>query len=165
MDDQEIYDMCIEMAEKSPCQKRGFGSIAKLSDGAMFSAYNQPIHPAKHLCEGKCIRFDIASGADSLIGACGHSEELAIWGAISAGYKVRDSVLYVAGVSKPDNIPLVKADPHFYCTRCATLMHYAAVAGVNVWLHNKWHYLPTYAAYQTSLDYSLKKITLEKGQS
>lgn len=161
----EIYNTCIAMAKKSPCQKRGFGTVLRLAGGTQLSAYNRPIEPAKHLCEGRCIRFGISSGADGLIGACGHSEEIAIWDAIRVGHNVQRALLYVAGVSKPDNEPLTKADPHFYCVRCATLMHYARIAGVHVWLGETWHYLTSDEAYQTSLEYALKKITLLENEA
>lgn len=162
--DKQIYEICINEAKKSPCQKRGFGTVLRIH-GIQFSAHNKPIDPSKHLCKEKCIRFNINSGADSLIGACGHSEELAIWQAIQSGHSVRGALLYVAGVSKPDNKPLTKNDPHFYCIRCATLMYYAGIAGVHVWVDNKWHYLTSDEAYQTSLNYALRKIELGTTES
>jgi hypothetical protein len=165
MNDELIYTLCIENAKLSPCQKRGFGTVIMLESGNHWVGSNQPIPPAKHLCDPECIRFNIQSGADSLIGSCGHSEEIAIWQTINFGLDVKGAKLYVAGVSKPDNAPLTKNDPHFYCVRCATLMHYAGIAGVHVWVDNKWHYLTTDEAYQTSLNYALKKIELGKNQS
>lgn len=153
------------MAELSPCQKRGFGTVLVFPNGNFTSSYNRPISPAKHLCDPKCIRFSIESGADSMIGACGHSEELAIWGATNKIRNVQGSKLYVAGVVKPENEPLIKSDATFYCLRCATLMHYAQIAGVNVWSNDKWNYLTTNEAYQTSLQYAQRKITLSRNNA
>ena len=154
------YDLCIKLAKQSPCKKRGFGSILELSDSTLpITAYNEPIAPAKHLCKGdQCIRLEIPSGTDTLICGCGHSEELAIWKAINAGYNVENAKLYVAGVNKPDNDPYFKSEPYFYCVRCATLMYYAKIAGVHVWVNTdqQWHYLTAEQAYQSSLDFALK---------
>jgi len=71
---------------------------------------------------------------------------------------VREATLYVAGVIKPDNEPYVKTEPYFYCIRCATLMAYAGVFGVNVNVggpSGEWHFLTTEMAYQTALDFAL----------
>lgn len=153
-----IHDLCIALAKQSPCKKRGFGSLLFLSNGAIYHAYNEPIAPAKHLCDGECIRLKIPSGSDALLGACGHSEELAIWKAITDGRSVKGAKLYVAGVNKPDNDPYFKSEPYFYCVRCATLMHYSGIAGVHVWVNTdeRWHYLTADEAYQSSMDFALK---------
>ena len=99
--DKQIYEMCIKLAKESPCQKKGFGSVLKLADGAQFFAFNASSEVTKHICDGECIRFQIPSGADSLIGSCFHSEELAVWGAINAHHSVIGAVLYVAPILKP----------------------------------------------------------------
>ena len=154
----DYYLLCRELAKQSPCQKRGFGSILVLENKKEYLAYNEPIAPAKHLCSGECVRFKIPSGSDALLGACGHSEELAIWKAINNGESVKGAKLYVAGVNKPDDDPYFKSEPYFYCVRCATLMHYAGLAGVHVWVNTdeQWHYLTADQAYQSSLDFAFK---------
>lgn len=159
MNSRELYDLCIARAIESPCQKRGFGTVLLIGGEAVANTCNKPIAPAEHVCSGQCIRFQIPSGADSLIGACGHSEEHAIWDAIKKFGDISNkmAMLYVAGVSKPDNIPLVKNEPYFYCIRCATMMHYAGVFGVNVWVDERWHFLNAKEAYQSSLQFALRE--------
>lgn len=168
MNDLELYEQCIHLAELSPCKKRGFGCVSQLPNGyVLTNGYNSPRLETIHVCEPDCIRMSIPSGADSMIGACSHAEEWAIWRMIHIfGNRYPQAAdLYVAGVSKPDNIPLVKTEPHFYCIRCATLMLHAGIHGVNVWCNDKWHFLTPEEAYESSLQFALKQAKLEKGQS
>ncbi len=155
--DKQIYHNCIELAKQSPCQKKGFGSVLRLEGGVQFSAFNASNKATKSVCDKECIRFRLDSGTDSLIGSCFHSEELAIWSAINSYHNVNRALLYVAGVSKPDNIPLENKDPYFYCIRCATLMIIARLSGVHIWRNDEWVYLTSEEAYQSSLQYALKQ--------
>jgi hypothetical protein len=95
------------------------------------------------------------SGSESMIGDCGHAEEHAIWQAIHHKWEVEDAELWVLGVNKPDNVLL--AGTKFYCVRCSTLMRYARIAGVHIYSAVQWHFVPTEEAYNTSLEYALKK--------
>ena len=158
MNSKEIYDLCIEKAIESPCQKRGFGAVLMMGGNVVALTNNHHLEVAGHICDPTCIRFKIDSGSDSMIGACGHAEEHAVWQAtkIYGDLSSKMAMLYVAGVSKPDNVPLVKTEPFFYCIRCATLMNYAGIFGVNVWVDERWHFLNSKEAYQSSLDFALK---------
>lgn len=164
--EMSIYEKCIELASRSPCKKRGFGCVATYYDEILPTSYsyNKHLDETEHLCKPECIRNSIPSGSDSMIGACVHAEDVAIWNIIKVHHSLhRMSIrLYVAGVSKPDNIPLVKSDPHFYCIRCATTMLLSGIEGVNVYVESRrWVFLTAQEAYETSLEYALRQKKLE----
>lgn len=149
------YRRCLELAQQSPCQKRGFGCLLTNDRQPTVETFNWPIECAGNICQPSCIRLRMKSGADPLIGACGHAEELAIWKTINRGDLTNDAVLYVAGVSKPDNTPLILDKPSFYCLRCATAMFYSGVRGVNVYVGDQWIFMTAQEAYDSSLGFAL----------
>jgi len=161
-----IYKKCIDLAKQSPCQKRGFGCVGWIPfEGFVAETYNKPLDATKHICEPECIRMSIRSGSDSMIGACVHAEEHAIWKAIHNGHDPADLELYVAGVTKPENEHLIKSDPHFYCIRCATLMLLFEVRGVYVYVNGKWEFLTSEEAYETSKQFALKQVLLDRDKA
>lgn len=151
------YKRCLELAALSPCQKRGFGCLLKTLDGHWVETFNTPIDCAYSLCQSDCIRLTMKSGSDPLVGSCGHAEELAIWQSIDTHLSTKHAILYVAGVSKPDNNPLLIDKVQFYCLRCATTMYYAEVLGVNVWVNSDWVFMTAQEAYDSSLSVVLRK--------
>lgn len=152
-----LYDICIQKAKESPCQKRGFGCVLMMNGSVIATTNNHPLQCSAHLCDPECIRFKIDSGTDSMIGACGHAEEHAIWEAIRQKGTAKGALLYVAGVQKPNNEPLIKTEPYFYCIRCATLMNYAEIDGTHMWFNNAWVFLTAKEAYKSSLEFALKE--------
>jgi hypothetical protein len=144
------YKRCLELAEMSPCAKRGFGCILLKEGQRPIETYNWKIQCAQEICQPECIRLQMHSGSDPLIGSCGHAEELAIWGSVEQCGSAKDAELYIAGVMKPGNEPLIVTAPMFYCMRCATAMYYAEVRGVNVWIEGRWVFMTAQEAYDSS---------------
>lgn len=151
------YDVLLEQAIASPCQKRGFGCVLELNGEVIAITNNHDIDDISHLCKPKCIRFSMPSGSESMVGDCGHAEEHAIWETIRKLGSAKGAKLWILGVSKPDNAVL--ENPKFYCVRCATLMRYAGVEGVYCHSEGEWHWITTEEAYNHSLEYSTKGIS------
>ncbi len=160
---QELYTLCLGLAKTSLCQKLGFGAVLIEDDVPMprAQASNNPIPELAHLCEDHCIRFGIPSRTESMIGACGHAEEQCVWMAMKHGMtEMSKSELYVQGCAK-DGFPLVKKRPTFTCIRCATMMQYAGVRGINVWYHDDWLFIDTGLAIYQASQYATGKLEVD----
>lgn len=162
--DNPIYKRCFYKALESPCQKMKFGCVL-----GYFRSYecictmgweytetcNETIEPLKSLCEPNCIRLHIPSRTDSMIGACGHAEELALW--ISFKYRSPnpsyDSEMYVAGIY-PNGLPYIKEKNEFTCLRCAIPIYHAGVKRVFVPTINGWQSLSGEECVRTALAYA-----------
>ncbi len=70
------------------------------------------------------------------------------------------SELYVQGCAK-DGFPLVKKRPTFTCIRCATMMQYAGVRGINVWYHDDWLFIDTGLAIYQASQYATGKLEVD----
>jgi len=155
IESDKIYEICLDLAKSSPCQKRGFGCVLTNGIDIISQSNNHDIDTISNLCKPRCIRFDMSSGSDSMIGDCGHAEEHTIWECIKKTGSAVGTELWVLGVSKPQKEVL--ENTKFYCVRCSTLMRYAKVSGVHIHYNNEWHWVTTSEAYATSLEYSIKK--------
>lgn len=161
----EIYLECLSLARQTPCQKLGFGAVLIEDDiqAPRARAYNKKIGPlAEFVCTEKCIRFDIQSRTQSMIGACGHAEERCLWTATKHGLtEMSKSELYVQGVEIPSMNPLTKTAATFTCIRCATQMDYAGVRGINVWFMDEWHFIPTDEAVRQAMMYATMELEVD----
>ena len=160
----EKYERCTELARLSPCQKLGFGAllIDPRDDTLIAEAYNEPILPLASDCIPYCCRFNIPSRTQSMLGACGHAEEMCLWDAAKnpeiESYNHLE--IYVAGVNSA-GVPLVKKNLTFTCVRCAVQMYRAGIRGVNVWLNDSWHFVEVYNAVQQSRDYAVGAMEVD----
>lgn len=124
----EIYLRCIKNAIQSPCQKAGFGAVVIDEKVGLIEGCNTTIDELSHLCDPECIRFNIQSRTESMIGACGHAEEWTMKKARDAGVVLAGKDMYVAGI-KIDGMLWIKSAPEHTCLRCALQQH---MAGLNV---------------------------------
>jgi deoxycytidylate deaminase len=156
-----FYRTCIREALKSPCQKMGKGAVITDETGKiLFADHNRFVEGLEHLCAEKCIRFDIASRTDSMVGSCGHAEEVLLIQSAKAGYDLSSLHVYVATVG-PDGMPHnERPRPEFTCLRCAVQMVNAGLGSVNIVSDGQWHRQTPVEAVKSSAAYALgeKKI-------
>ena len=149
----DIYRRCFEMAQTSDCQKMRFGCVVMFEGREVAADGNRSIEPLKHLCKPTCIRFEIKSRTESMIGACGHAEEWAKE-AVPKDIPLDECSLYVAGFQM-DNTPWIKKRPEHTCLRCATQMFIAKIGKVYVPVIDRWEALTTEEALKTAIAYAL----------
>lgn len=158
-----ILELCLQEAVLSPCKKRGFGAALFVNGALAGVECNRPIEGLDFLCKNGCIRNGMPSGSDSMIGSCAHAEERLIFQALESYNSLRmlDTCIYVAGVDKATNTPLVRDTPYFYCLRCSTQMLLAGIKRVAVYVKDSnrsgWRYLSALEAAKSSLDFALKQ--------
>lgn len=124
--DDPIYQKCFFAALDSPCQKLRFGCVITHNSEIVWSGQNKTIDPLKSFCEPTCIRLSIQSRTESMIGACGHAEELGLWEVARMGIPLNECELYVAGINM-QGAPLFKSLPGHTCLRCSVQMHNAKI--------------------------------------
>ena len=153
--DDEVYQACYEAALNSPCQKMRFGCVIVHNGMAVYQGSNTTIGPLASLCEGRCIRLDIQSRTESMLGSCGHAEE-GMWDVIHQGIPISECELYVAGVHMNGDAWIKSAAEHS-CLRCAVQMHRAKLKAVHVPMHGGWARLSTEQALATAMAYATKQ--------
>ena len=139
----------------SPCQKMQFGSVIIYQSTVMYEGCNRFIEPLKSLCEPECIRLKIQSRTESMIGACGHAEELGVYNILRCGIDPKRCALYVAGFSG-SYLPYLKTKADFTCLRCAVCMYNAGIGRIYVPMVNSWALLTPEQAVETAKAYALK---------
>jgi deoxycytidylate deaminase len=150
-----IYRRCMELATASPCQKMGFGAVMITAGEIVAQSPNRTIEELSSMCDPACIRFEITSRTESMLGACGHAEEWVLKETRDQGIDPADCDLYVAGI-KADGEPYIKTQPEHTCLRCSVQMHSAALQSVQVPVIDRWVGISTAQALQTAKDYALK---------
>jgi len=121
-----IYQKCFFAALDSPCQKLRFGCVITHNSKVVYAGQNKTIEPLKSFCEPTCIRLSIQSRTESMIGACGHAEEIGLWETARQKIPLNECELYVAGIDMR-GLPLFKKEPGHTCLRCAVQMYNAGV--------------------------------------
>lgn len=134
---QAIYQACIREARRSDCAKAKFGAVLvadhpQVSGWCALAAHNHRIPPLAHLCEPTCIRLNIPSRMDGLVGACVHAEETVLWEAAHLRFDLSIAQLYVAGLDKDGEPWPSKDDMPWTCLRCAIAMWHAGLRNVSV---------------------------------
>ena len=155
--DDPIYHACIAEALKSPCQKKGVGAAFVGPQGHIIAQeHNLPIEGMEGMCQPTCIRFQIQSRTESMLGACGHAEERLIAKVVKMGYQpfFADFSIYVAAVTA-DKAPEQRPFPEFTCLRCAVQMHLYEIASVHVaYLGQSWVKQTTAQALASAQEYA-----------
>lgn len=126
-----MYRECFFAALGSQCQKLWFGCVITHGEQIITRQCNTPIEPLKHWCEPVCIRFSIQSRTESMLGACSHAEEFALWDAARQGIPLNECDLYIAGVY-PNGMPWFKTEGEHTCMRCSVQMHQARIGSILV---------------------------------
>jgi len=156
-DIETIFEICIDEAKKSPCPKRKFGAVL-VKDGEILGIEcNRFVPGMEFICQDRCIRLNMPSGVDSMVGSCGHAEEWLIYEALKNGINIEGSDIYVAGILG-DGTYLKKSEPAFYCMRCAMAMLRVGISGVFVpKIEGGWHYLSSNDAIQSAYNFAIGK--------
>jgi deoxycytidylate deaminase len=151
--DDEIYRQCFFAALDSDCAKRNFGCIFVKGGAIVHADANRKIPEIAHRCEPVCIRMDIASRTDSMVGACRHAEE-GIWDVVHRGMRPEEVELYVAGFEN-DGTPWMKKSAEHTCLRCAVSLHLAKVKAIHVPVVDHWETVSPDSVLDTAFDYAL----------
>lgn len=143
-----IYEACFKAALESPCQKMKFGVAMVIEndlhapDNIIHESCNDTIGPLASLCQPTCIRFGIQSRTESMIGACGHAEELALAFLHKQGIKPSSVTMFIAGLHA-NGIPWFRNERVHTCLRCSVQMHNAGLGQIAVSLQTGWEVLTT----------------------
>ena len=151
--EDKIYKECFSAAMESSCQKMNFGSVIMHGQEIVYSGANVTIPPLKFMCEGECIRNNIQSRTESMIGACGHAEELGLWTVAKKGIKLSECDLYVAGFNR-DKRPYIKKAAEHTCLRCAVQMYNAEIRQIYVPVKDHWEGISAETAVNTAALYA-----------
>lgn len=152
-----LYQMCFGAAQTSECQKMKFGCLVVYKGKVVAKTSNKTIEALKHLCQPECIRFKIQSRTESMIGACGHAEEWALWETVKLGIPLKDCSFYIAGFDGKSNQPWIKKANEHTCLRCAVQMHMAGVGKIYVPFVDRWGPITSEEAVKASIAYALKE--------
>lgn len=154
-----FYRQCFDAALDSLCQKMKFGCVITHFSHVIYKGCNATIPGLKTLCEPNCIRFGIVSRTESMLGACGHAEEIGLWTVVRQGRPLEGKRLYVAGFY-PNGLPWIKERAEHTCLRCAVQMHYAGIQDIVVPTVIGWVGMSAEVALKTALAYALgeKKV-------
>lgn len=155
----DIYQKCFFSALDSPCKKMKFGCVVVRGHEIVYVGNNHTIPELRSQCDSGCIRHSITSRTESMLGACGHAEEWALWKLVEQNAPLSESELYIAGFYC-DGYPWMKKTPEHTCLRCAVQMHYAHIAKIYVPVVDRWEQLSTQEALRTALVYATKEKTV-----
>jgi len=150
----DAYRRCYTAAMASSCQKMRFGSVLMHQGQPVAETCNATIDALKDFCEPTCVRLSITSRTESMIGACGHAEEHALWYAAKKGIRTTECDLYVAGV-RMNGSPWLKDRPEHTCLRCASQMHMAGIRRIFVPTAAGWASVTTAEACRQAKDYAV----------
>ncbi len=154
-----IYKACFYNAIESPCQKMKFGCVIIHNNQIVYEGHNDTMEPLESLCKPECIRFQIQSRTDQMLGACGHAEELGLWAVAKKRIPLDECELYIAGIH-PNGLPWIKKEPEHTCLRCSTQMYNANVEKIFVPVIDKWIGITPKEALDTALKYATKEKTV-----
>jgi deoxycytidylate deaminase len=152
--DDAIYRKCFNAAADSECQKMKFGTVILHGSEVVYEGTNAVIEPLRSLCEPKCIRLEIASRTEQMLGACCHAEELGLWAVAKQGILLSECKLYVAGFY-PNNSPYLKKAPEHTCLRCSVQMYNSGVGIIYVPVNDHWAGISGEEAVKTATAYAL----------
>lgn len=159
----KILKRCLNLARQTGCEKMGFGTVMiDKTTGEIEGLYcNEPIATSEFVCINGCVRKQIKSRTQSMIGSCFHSEEFAMQDALRRGLNPHNLVLYVAGVFS-DGTQAIRENPKFSCIRCASQMVLHGFYGVYLWNGSEWIFQLSNEAYKTSYEYAVEKEDIDK---
>jgi deoxycytidylate deaminase len=150
-----IYERCFRTAVLSPCQKMSFGAVMVRNNEVVAESSNKYIDELRSMCDPTCIRLNITSRTESMLGACGHAEEWVLKETRDKNIDPKSCDLYVAGVDK-NGMPRIKEEPEHTCLRCAVQMYYAQLKSIQIPVINKWMGITPSQALETSKQYATR---------
>lgn len=152
-----IFQMCFANAQLSDCQKMKFGAVVTHAGKIVANTANKFIEPLRYLCEEECIRLNIQSRTESMIGACGHAEEWALKELIEQGIPPKECHLYEIGLKADGTLWLEREYRDFTCLRCAVQMYMAELGAISVPVVDHWEELTPESAVKSSAFYATDK--------
>ncbi len=155
--DDPVYQECFYQALESPCQKMGFGVVVKRGGETVYKGCNdQAIEELKHMCEPTCIRLNIQSRTEQMLGACSHAEELVIKHLAKERIPIDECEIYIAGVYS-NGLPWIKEAPEHTCLRCSTQMYNAGFKKIYVPMADGWKGITRQEAVNGAVAYATKQ--------
>lgn len=152
--DEPLYRECLLRAYASPCQKAGFGVVIVHRGQMIASDHNRTIEALRDMCESSCMRLQIASRTESMLGACGHAEEWAMKAASESGIALSECEIFIAGL-RSNGEPWIKDKATHSCLRCAVAMYYANLRQIWVPVWNRWEALTPEQCLASAKAYAL----------
>ena len=157
-----LRDLCQQMAHLSACQKLKFGAVAVLGSRILAKDYNRPIQATKHMCAVGCVRKQIPSRTNSMVGGCCHAEELVLWHVMRSNISREDLdrvEIFILGTDLYGKL-LPKTENEHTCLRCTTQMVLAGIRSVVIWRTDFkcWVPIPVTTAVQTASQYAMGAV-------
>src|SRR3989344_3926004 len=157
----DLYKQCLCRALDSPCQKGKYGCLLVGDSGAVIqSTCNIQLEPLKDWCDGKCMRNNIPSRTESMLGACAHAEEYALAGMRERKFQPERYSLYVAGF-RSNGLAYIKPEPEFTCIRCAVQIYMHGINGVYVPTQTGWVRMTNEEALMSAKQFARQEKTLK----
>ena len=154
----KTYRECLTLALQSNCQKAKYGCVVLYGGEGreVAKTFNHVLEPLRDWCSPECIRMKIQSRTESMIGCCGHAEELALVAIRDAGIDPNDCDLFVAGFY-PNGLAHIKQEAVHTCLRCATQMYLHRIGHVFVPTIDGWKGISAEEALNTAKSFALKE--------
>src|SRR3989344_3519027 len=149
-----VYKTCLTGAMLSNCQKGKFGCIVKHRGLVVASGHNQIMECMKDWAEPQCIRLNIQSRTESMIGCCSHAEEVALVQARDLNLNLSECDFYVAGFHS-NGLTVVPSEKRFSCIRCATQFYLHKVGRIFVPIKDRWESMTADEAVQTAKKFAI----------
>jgi deoxycytidylate deaminase len=158
--DDAIFHRCLELALDSDCQKGKYGCVAIYRGKTIAEAFNKILEPLRDCCSPECIRKSIPSRTESMIGACGHAEELALAAVRDLGVTIGKVKFFVAGF-RSNGLAYIKPEADSTCIRCGVQFYINGVEKTYVPVRTKWQVVSKEAILRSAKDFALQTKTLE----
>lgn len=166
VDQAMIKDACVKEAQKSDCKKARFGAalfVQRLNplgvqeNVVLYSAHNHLEEPYGVMCADECIRLNIPSRTDSMLGGCLHAEEQLAWRFAKMQAHRLKAVwgIFVLKIDEDDQPILYTDRQEFSCIRCAHQMYQSGIDNVGILTPNGWKLIPPKDALRQSIEYAM----------
>src|SRR3989338_958114 len=149
-----IYVYCLANAMLSDCQKSRFGCVVKYCDQIVTVTFNRILGCMKDWAEPQCIRLNIQSRTQSMIGCCSHAEEEALVQVRDLKLNPSECDFYVAGF-RSSGLAAILPEKRFSCIRCATNFYLHGVGRIFVPVKDRWESMTAEEAIQSAKKYAL----------
>ncbi|MFY9457684.1 MAG: hypothetical protein WAP23_02020, partial [Candidatus Spechtbacterales bacterium] len=119
------------------CQKGKYGCVAMYRNQPIAETFNKILGPLRDWCTPECIRKSIPPRTESMLGACGHAEELALAVVRDLRVDIREVEFFVAGF-RSNGLVYIKPEVDSTCIRCGVQFYIHGVEKTYVPVKTKW---------------------------